>query len=135
MFFCRDKEISLTLQKICLWLYSIIVKYMKQINYNTVVEEIRRVATSIKPQNSKVVLFGSRARGDSIPASDWDLLVLVDKPHLSADDYDKYSYPFWELGWKLDEMIHPIVFTVNDWKNKSNFIFKHNIEKEGIVLC
>jgi uncharacterized protein len=27
----------------------------------------------------KIILFGSRARGDFVPDSDWDFLVVVDK--------------------------------------------------------
>ena len=32
------------------------------------------------PPASAVLLFGSRARGDHLPTSDWDLAVVTDDP-------------------------------------------------------
>lgn len=42
---------------------------------------------------------------------------------------------FWELGWKINTMIHPTIYTMNDWKTKSSLIFKANIESEGTAVC
>jgi uncharacterized protein len=49
---------------------------------------VRRVAAAVDPQT--IWLFGSRARGDARPDSDFDLLV-VGKPEgdLSSDDYER----------------------------------------------
>ena len=96
---------------------------------------IKEVAIHGIPQNASVILFGSQARGDESPESDWDILVLIDKESLSSEDHNTYSYPFWELGWKIDAMIHPAVYTRHDWQTKSNPIFRENVEREGIVLC
>lgn len=100
-----------------------------------VIAAIRNVAMADIPKNASVILFGSQARGDERPDSDWDILVIIDKDKLSAADHDLYSYPFWELGWKINAMIHPAVYTRHDWLTKSNPIFRENVEREGIVLC
>ena len=96
---------------------------------------IRNVALSDIPSNARVISYGSQARGDEHSDSDWDVLILIDKEHLSAEDHDRYSYPFWELGWKINAMIHPTLYTNHDWQTKSNPIFRHNVEQEGIVIC
>ena len=100
-----------------------------------VIAAIRNVAMADIPKNASVILFGSQARGDERPDSDWDILVIIDKDKLSAADHDLYSYPFWELAWKINAMIHPAVYTRHDWLTKSNPIFRDNVEREGIVLC
>ena len=67
-----------------------------------VINNIKAVAGKTLPANSSLLLYGSRARGDNRSDSDWDLLILLDKPSLSFKDYD-YGYPFSELGWEIDE--------------------------------
>ena len=102
---------------------------------NSVISAIKNVANTGIPKGVRVILFGSQARGDAHADSDWNVLVLLNKDHLTQDDHDLYSYPFWELGWKMDAMIHPTVYTQKDWKQKANPIFRDNVKKEGIVLC
>jgi len=102
---------------------------------DNVIFAIRQVANTGIPKGAKVILFGSQARGDAKDDSDWDVLVLIDKDSLSPSDHDLYSYPFWELGWKIDAMIHPAVYTLKDWNTKANSIFRINVERDGIVLC
>lgn len=102
---------------------------------DNIIFAIRQVANTVIPKGAKVILFGSQARGNANEGSDWDVLVLIDKERLSPSDHDLYSYPFWELGWKIDAMIHPAVYTLNDWQTKANPIFRTNVERDGIVLC
>ena len=101
----------------------------------SIISAISQVANTGIPKGAHVILFGSQARGDAKEGSDWDVLVLIDKENLSPMDHDLYSYPFWELGWKIDAMIHPAVYTMNDWNTKANPVFKNNVERDGIVLC
>ena len=51
-----------------------------------------RIKSNIHLQNpaAKVILFGSRARGDSNHQSDWDILVLIDKPLLNRAEEKEY---------------------------------------------
>lgn len=101
----------------------------------SILSAIKKVALADIPKNASVILFGSQARGDEKTDSDWDILILIDKEKLSPEDHDRYSYPFWELGWKINAMIHPAVYTRRDWQTKSNPIFRNNVEHDGIIIC
>lgn len=68
---------------------------------NQVIDNIKQVAKQVLPKGSTLYLYGSRARGDAHEGSDWDLLVLLDKPCLEHEDFDKYSFPFVEMGWNI----------------------------------
>ncbi len=108
---------------------------LKEHIYNEVLNAIQRKATSIMPKDAKVILFGSRARKDAKPDSDWDILVLLNKEKIEEQDHDKFTYPFWELGWQLNQMIHPIIYSINDWARRKGSPFYENVEAEGVVLC
>ncbi len=94
---------------------------------------IKQVLLSTVP-NGKIILFGSRARGDARDDSDWDLLILLDKPKIETSDFDRISYPLYELGWKEGEQFSPKLYTTKEWMKRSFTPFYKNIEKEGIVL-
>ena len=98
-----------------------------------IIDSIKQVAVSTLPPNSSLLLYGSRARGDNRPDSDWDLLILLDKPKLVADDYD-IAYPFRELGWDLGEEISPHVYTKKQWREWTFLPYYKNVERDKILL-
>jgi predicted nucleotidyltransferase len=56
---------------------------------STVGSDLQAVTTalgSVQPKPSRVVLFGSRARGEARPDSDIDLLVVMPQPTLTATE-------------------------------------------------
>lgn len=87
------------------------------------------------PKGTRVVLFGSQARGDAQDESDWDVLILMDKPKIDSTDYDAYAYPLVEFGWKNNEQVSPILYTYHDWQKRYPTSFYQNVETEGIELC
>lgn len=88
---------------------------------------------SIEP-DGKVILFGSRARGEAREEADWDLLILLNKARIESTDFDRVAYPLCELGWKEGEQFSPKLYTLNEWKKRSFTPFYKNIEREGIEL-
>ena len=99
-----------------------------------VIENIKQVAKKTLPPSSSLILYGSRARGDYNDNSDWDLLILLDKPELSDSDYDDVSFPFTLLGRNIGELISPQMYTKKEWKSISFLPFYKNVEQDKIVL-
>lgn len=95
--------------------------------------QIKEILRTVAPE-TKAILFGSQARGDARKDSDWDILILVDKPRLESTDYDQIAYPLVEFGWTINECISPVMYTLKDWLKYSFTPFFHNVKKEGIEL-
>jgi predicted nucleotidyltransferase len=97
-------------------------------------EEIQALKRKILP-NERVILFGSQARGDARPDSDWDLLVLLDKQEREfGKDFDNYAYPFKEIGLKHNVLVNTKIFTLKDWERQKPSIFHKNVEHDKIEL-
>gem|GEM_PF-935079 len=95
-----------------------------------VIESIRQVAARVLPGGSTLYLYGSRARGDYRDDSDWDLLLLLDKPSLEHEDFGRYAYPFVEMGWDIGEDIRPHTYTKTEWFSAPHAPFYYNVEAE-----
>lgn len=99
-----------------------------------VLNHIRQVAQKVLPKGSSVYLYGSRARGDYHEDSDWDLLVLLDKKERGRDDWDKYEWPFTEMGWGICEDISARTFTKDYWYNGPHTMFYFNVEEDKQLI-
>jgi len=64
----------------------------------------------------QLMLFGSRARGDSVSESDMDLLLVVNGPVDTAVE-DFVSDCAWEAGFEHGMVIVPIVFSREEWES------------------
>lgn len=99
-----------------------------------IINAIATTAKKLTPKGSQIILFGSQARGDARDDSDWDVLILLEKPRINLEDIDNVSYPLRELGWEYGEDINTVLYTKKDWDNNSFTPFYKNVIKEGIVL-
>jgi hypothetical protein len=85
--------------------------------------------------NSKVILFGSRARGTEQPDSDWDFIILLNKEKITYDDESKLTDIIYPIGLETGEIISKFLYPKNDWENKYSITpFYKNVTAEGIVL-
>jgi predicted nucleotidyltransferase len=99
-----------------------------------IIENIKNVARRSLPFGSNLFLYGSRARGEEHKGSDWDLLILLNKPQLEESDYDNFSFPFTMLGWQIGELISPQMYTRKEWDSMSYLPYYKNVERDKIVL-
>ena len=99
-----------------------------------IMQAIAKRAHEVTPPGSTILLFGSQARGDARPGSDWDVLVLLDKEKITFQDEDEIAYPIHTLGWDYDEIINPLLFTKKQWKDNCIAVFRHNVLEDAIPL-
>ena len=102
---------------------------------NHLLSQLRKLAIQMSGSVSSVILFGSRARGDARPDSDWDLLILVNKDRIVPEDFSLYAYPFMLLGFDHDTMVNPLLYTEQEWEKRSFTPLYKTIQEEGIRLC
>ena len=93
-------------------------------HFREVIEEIKKIKIKY-PKIEKIVLFGSRARGDHRYNSDIDLCVFA--PVAFFDEFLIFSRD-------VEEIHTYYSFDILFWNNLSNELLKQDILKEGIDL-
>ncbi|MEW6356292.1 MAG: nucleotidyltransferase domain-containing protein [Planctomycetota bacterium] len=83
----------------------------------------------------RIVLFGSRARGDADADSDVDVLVVLDCPVDSSSD-QFVSHCAWEAGYEHGIVVTPVVFSRDEWENgpESYSLLAIAVRQEGIEV-
>lgn len=61
-----------------------------------ITEEVERAGYQVR----RLLLFGSRARGDACPDSDWDFYVVVDRDIPLSVREELASRICWKLAWQ-----------------------------------
>lgn len=98
------------------------------------IERIQHLGKQLLPQGSHLLLYGSRARGDNRADSDWDLLVLLNRPQKQDTDFANISYPLMELGFSLGQYFSVHTYSQQEWQNMSFLPFYKNVERDKIQL-
>ena len=99
-----------------------------------IIFKIKEVVNRTAP-DSDIILYGSRARGNSKIHSDWDLLILLNSQNISFDFETKFMDEFYEIEIETGEIISPLIYTKTDW-NENHFAttLYENVLKDGIKI-
>ena len=84
---------------------------------------------------SKVILFGSKARGDHDEHSDIDLLVVASKL-LHWKEEKAIVGALFDIGMKYDVIFSPLFTSVDEWENGmfTKFPVYQEISRDGAVV-
>ena len=98
------------------------------------VAQIRQAVHEVEPE-AEIILYGSRSRGDALPESDWDLLILVDGP-VSDERTDRIRHRLYEIEWQYGGVISSIVRSREEWDSSlyQAMPFYRRVQREGIRL-
>lgn len=93
------------------------------------------VKNEVKSLNSEaeIILFGSRARGDSRKDSDWDFLILLNEEvseRLKREIRDR----LFEVELATEEVISTIIENKQNWLRHQITPLYQNIKKEGVEV-
>ena len=103
--------------------------------HNKILDEIKGLAQRLFANLPVTAyLYGSRARGDAGTNSDWDILIVADDSISTKDDFEKFAYPFTEIGWRCGEQIIPILYTRSEWNAERDTAVYHSVHNDAIPL-
>ena len=99
-------------------------------SHEEVIDRIKDVAASVLPAGSTMYLYGSRARGEAKPDSDWDLLILLNRDQLKRLEAEDLTFPFTDMGWDIGEDISARAYTRQQWEQGPHTMFYYNVEQD-----
>lgn len=89
---------------------------------------------SIEP-DAETILFGSEARGDAMPNSDIDLLVLLDAQKVNPERETRITQHLYELELDTGIIISPLIMTRRQWEGRPfDTPFTINVMNDGVRI-
>lgn len=98
-----------------------------------IIQQIKELGQKVLPEGASLWLYGSRARGDARPDSDYDLLILINSDTVTAD-VDSAAYDLCLMGYDNGVIISPHIYPRNQWRKYSFSPFFKNVEQDKRIL-
>ncbi len=102
----------------------------QEISHNDIAEMIKRITADAKPV--KVILFGSRARGDAKRNSDIDLLVIERDPVSQRKEAARLRKMLRDFKVPMDIVVFGQYFAERYWNIPGSVLYP--AFRDGIVL-
>jgi uncharacterized protein len=85
--------------------------------------------------SAEVILYGSRARGDNKPDSDWDIMILLNRKNVDKRVEQSFRHHLLDLELEIGVPISVFVYSKTDWEGKYSVTpLARSIKKEGVVI-
>ena len=98
-----------------------------------VIQRITELGRQLLPEGASLWLYGSRARGDARPDSDYDLLILLDSDRVSPES-DSAAYDLQVFGFDNNVEVNPHVYPKKKWSEWTYSPFYKNVERDKRIL-
>ena len=107
-------------------------EWMNQLEKRLAEEFAARLRVRLGDNLVKVILFGSRARGDAREGSDFDFVVVLEKETREARETVLDIEV--EMMNELEELFVGMIYEPNEWTLSEQTPMGWNIEREGVSL-
>lgn len=109
-------------------------KYLNRIEKKVIKSFVEKLRENIGDEILKIMLFGSKARGDFSRDSDIDIFVLVKEKNQELRD--KIGDITADYIYDYDIPLSPVLYDIDEYNQNSKLgsFFFENVEKEGISL-
>jgi len=100
----------------------------------TLLSEVKQQILRYVPK-ANVLLYGSAARGQREPESDYDVLVLVDAP-LSSQDERAMQDAVYDVELAHEAVVSVVIYSQEQWNSPLARVspYHQRVEREAIVL-
>ncbi len=95
---------------------------------------VQRILSELDAQVFQVILFGSKARGDSSAGSDVDVLILANEENRHLQETINRIAS--QVSLDYDVLLNPLLIAAARWRQMSQerFSICRNVERDGITL-
>ena len=103
-------------------------------SYKSSLEEFTRSVSEIfEKRLNSIIIYGSHARGDALPDSDLDILVVLDSSEDLNIDWDKCIDLVADIASKTGILISVMVCLKKDYAERQHPLLMY-IRREGVVV-